>query len=518
MRINAALFGFIPESVRKSLMALTPVRRIRKAVMKDLGLPDDILEFVNYPTRFDCRETQQAAQGHRHRGAAARRLCLAAVGLLGAPSRPGPVHRPHAARPGARARSCWSPADRPASARPTALQAGRGRRDRRSPCARDAEKLDETGGEFEAAGLQADRLCRATSPTTRSATDWWRTAAGRARRRRHPGQQRRALDPPRHRELLRPLPRLRAHHAAQLLRRAAPDHGPAAEDGRSGSAATSSTSRPSACSPTRRASRPMSPRRRRWTRCALRGLASSPTAASISRPSTCRWCKTPMIAPTKLYEQVPTLTPEEAADLVVRRHHPQAGAHRHPPGHLRPGAARTGAEGGADHHEHDLPHVPGVRRRQGQGSAGALPEPTADQVAFPADACAASTSDPEPSMTLKAGDPGARFRHGGYRRRTPSRWPTFAAASWCSISIRWTTRRVAPSRPARLRDHNAEIAAKGAAILGVSAQSQESHQRFSAEVQPQLPAAGGHGPEDRQGLPRGRRGPVRYCPRHARHQ
>lgn len=30
-----------------------------------------------------------------------------------------------------------------------------------------------------------------------------------------------------------------------------------------------------------------------------------------------------------------------------------------------------------------------------------------------------------------------------------------------------------------LRDHNAEIAAKGAAILGVSAQSEESHRRFT---------------------------------------
>jgi NAD(P)-dependent dehydrogenase (short-subunit alcohol dehydrogenase family) len=63
MRINAALVGFIPKSVRKSLMALTPVRRIRNALMQDLGLPDDILDFVNYPTRFDCRETQKALKG-----------------------------------------------------------------------------------------------------------------------------------------------------------------------------------------------------------------------------------------------------------------------------------------------------------------------------------------------------------------------------------------------------------------------------------------------------------------------
>ncbi|PWB40675.1 MAG: short chain dehydrogenase [Rhodocyclales bacterium] len=63
MRINAALLGFIPRGVKKSLMALTPVRRIRNALMKDLGLPDDILDFVNYPTRFDCRETEKALAG-----------------------------------------------------------------------------------------------------------------------------------------------------------------------------------------------------------------------------------------------------------------------------------------------------------------------------------------------------------------------------------------------------------------------------------------------------------------------
>jgi thioester reductase-like protein len=41
--VNAALLGFIPKSVKKGMMALAPVRRIRNAVMKDLGLPDDIL-------------------------------------------------------------------------------------------------------------------------------------------------------------------------------------------------------------------------------------------------------------------------------------------------------------------------------------------------------------------------------------------------------------------------------------------------------------------------------------------
>ena len=63
LRVNAALLGFVPSSVKKGLLALTPVRRIRNAVMKDLGLPDNIITFVNYPTRFDARATTAALKG-----------------------------------------------------------------------------------------------------------------------------------------------------------------------------------------------------------------------------------------------------------------------------------------------------------------------------------------------------------------------------------------------------------------------------------------------------------------------
>ena len=63
MRVNAALFSFIPKHIRRALMALSPIRRIQHAVMTDLGLPDDMLRFVNYPTRFDCRETTRVLKG-----------------------------------------------------------------------------------------------------------------------------------------------------------------------------------------------------------------------------------------------------------------------------------------------------------------------------------------------------------------------------------------------------------------------------------------------------------------------
>jgi NAD(P)-dependent dehydrogenase (short-subunit alcohol dehydrogenase family) len=61
--INAALLGFIPKGVKKGMMALAPVRRVRAAVMKDLGLPDDMFTFINFPTRYDCRETTAALKG-----------------------------------------------------------------------------------------------------------------------------------------------------------------------------------------------------------------------------------------------------------------------------------------------------------------------------------------------------------------------------------------------------------------------------------------------------------------------
>ena len=61
--VNAALLGFVPKSVKKGMMALAPVRRIRAAVMKDLGLPDDMFTFINFPTRYDCRELDAVLKG-----------------------------------------------------------------------------------------------------------------------------------------------------------------------------------------------------------------------------------------------------------------------------------------------------------------------------------------------------------------------------------------------------------------------------------------------------------------------
>jgi short-subunit dehydrogenase len=52
-----------------------------------------------------------------------------------------------------------------------------------------------------------------------------------------------------------------------------------------------------------------------WSRCGQGELSGKGIAfTTINMPLV----KTPMIAPTKMYDSVPTLTPEEAADLVVK--------------------------------------------------------------------------------------------------------------------------------------------------------------------------------------------------------
>lgn len=63
MRIDARIFNFIPKAVKSGLMMLSPVRRIKAQVMKELGIPEGVLSFINYPTKFDNRETAKLLKG-----------------------------------------------------------------------------------------------------------------------------------------------------------------------------------------------------------------------------------------------------------------------------------------------------------------------------------------------------------------------------------------------------------------------------------------------------------------------
>ena len=63
MRLNAKMFSFIPTFVIDSVMSLAPVRRIQKQALADLGIPKDMFTFINYPTRFDNRQAAKALKG-----------------------------------------------------------------------------------------------------------------------------------------------------------------------------------------------------------------------------------------------------------------------------------------------------------------------------------------------------------------------------------------------------------------------------------------------------------------------
>ncbi len=63
MRVDARMFGIIPPMVRSTVASLPPVRRISDVLLKQAGIPRSILKFVNYPTKFDCRDTLRELAG-----------------------------------------------------------------------------------------------------------------------------------------------------------------------------------------------------------------------------------------------------------------------------------------------------------------------------------------------------------------------------------------------------------------------------------------------------------------------
>jgi NAD(P)-dependent dehydrogenase (short-subunit alcohol dehydrogenase family) len=313
VRVNAALFGFIPKGVRKSLMALTPVRRIQKAVMEDMGLPDHILQFINYPTRFDCRETQKLLKGsgiavpplreyawrlwdywERHldpdlfidrtlRGQVEGKVVL----VTGASSGIGKATALKLAQAGAITITC----------------------------ARDPAKLQETEREFEAAGVklitysvdladyaQCDEFV-ARLNAEHGGVDFLVNNAGRSIRRAIENSFDRFHDFERTMQVnyfgalrlnLGLLPKMLEKHKGHIINI-------------SSIGVLTNAPRFSAYVASKAAMDAFS-------RCAASEFADRGVDfTTISMPLV----KTPMIAPTRLYDSVPTLTPEEAADLVV---------------------------------------------------------------------------------------------------------------------------------------------------------------------------------------------------------
>ncbi len=63
LRIDSRMLDFIPKQVRGGLTMLPPVKRITDQVLSDLGIPRSVLVYINYPTDFDSTKTQEALEG-----------------------------------------------------------------------------------------------------------------------------------------------------------------------------------------------------------------------------------------------------------------------------------------------------------------------------------------------------------------------------------------------------------------------------------------------------------------------
>lgn len=312
--INAALLGFIPRGVKKSLMALAPVRRIRQAVMKDLGLPEDILTFVNYPTRFDNREAAAALKGSgiecpnlkdyawrlwdywgRHldpdlhidrslRGTVGGKVVLVTGGSSGIG---------------------LAAAHRFAEAGATVLI-----------CGRDQDKLDAACAEAKAKGYafkayaadiadmaDCDRFVQALLQE-HGGVDFLINNAGRSIRRAIEGSYDRFHDFERTMQLnyfgclrvtMGLLPGMVARHKGHVVNI-------------SSIGVLTNAPRFSAYVASKAALDA-------WTRCASSEFADQGiTFTTINMPLV----RTPMIAPTAIYKNVPTLAPEEAADMIAQ--------------------------------------------------------------------------------------------------------------------------------------------------------------------------------------------------------
>ncbi len=65
MRVDARMFAFVPPMVKQAVGNLPPVRRLIAVLLREYRIPRDVLKFVTYPTRFDTREVERALKGSK---------------------------------------------------------------------------------------------------------------------------------------------------------------------------------------------------------------------------------------------------------------------------------------------------------------------------------------------------------------------------------------------------------------------------------------------------------------------
>jgi NAD(P)-dependent dehydrogenase (short-subunit alcohol dehydrogenase family) len=63
LRLDPKMLDIVPKQVRSGVQMLPPVKRITDQVLADFGIPREVLVYINYPTSFDSTNTQRALEG-----------------------------------------------------------------------------------------------------------------------------------------------------------------------------------------------------------------------------------------------------------------------------------------------------------------------------------------------------------------------------------------------------------------------------------------------------------------------
>jgi short-subunit dehydrogenase len=63
MRIDRQMMNVVPKQARSMLAQLPPVRRITDQLLSDFGIPREVLTYIDYPSDYDSRDAQRALEG-----------------------------------------------------------------------------------------------------------------------------------------------------------------------------------------------------------------------------------------------------------------------------------------------------------------------------------------------------------------------------------------------------------------------------------------------------------------------
>ena len=314
MRIDARMFAFVPGSVRMAVGSLPPVRRFVGMLLRDFKVPKETLKFLTYPTRFDNREAERALKGS---GISVPRLDTYAwrlwdyweryldPDLFVDRSLKGKVKGKVVVITGGSSGIGLTTAQKVAGAGATTIIVARGEEELFK--ARDA--MNAAGGKVFAytADLSdmadCDRLVK-TVLAEHGKVDILVNNAGRSIRRSI------ELSYDRFHDFERTM-QLNYFGSLRLIM----GFLPGMTERRRGHIINISSIGVLANSPRFSAYVASKAALDAWSRCAQGELSSKGISfTTINMPLV----KTPMIAPTKMYDSVPTLSPDEAADLVVK--------------------------------------------------------------------------------------------------------------------------------------------------------------------------------------------------------